>query len=96
MRKYDQRLVRNVTIVGHPPSDVPCYLIGRLEHTPQEMMRLLFLDDMEFLHAHSGSDDGVQHSSIIPEAISIGRQSKGIDPSYNFAAESEEGPVRVY
>lgn len=59
-------------------------------------MRLLFLDNMEIPNAHSGPDDGVQHSSIIPEAISIGCQSKRVEPSDNLAAESEKGPVRVY
>lgn len=51
---------------------------------------------MKIRNAHSSPDDGVQHSSIVPKAISIGCHSKRVEPSDNLATESEEGPVRVY
>lgn len=59
-------------------------------------MRLLFFDNMEFLHTRFGPDNGVKHSPIFPEAISVGRKAKGVDPSNDIAAELEYGPVRVY
>jgi hypothetical protein len=58
-------------------------------------MRLLFLNRKELLEDGRRADETMEHFPVPAETFGVVQQNEGVLPSAQFAAELEDGSVRI-